>query len=199
MIAQRVLAAVWWQRRLAAAAILRRLLYAAFICALLALATALAVAVVPRLFGYGTLVVHGGSMGERIPNGSLVFARWIPAEKVKVGDVILVREETAGDPARPKIHRVVWLEQNEGQVLVRTKGDTNETVDPRLHVLPSHLATPARTVPYLGYAIGFVQTPLGWVLLVLLPATLLSILTLRSVWAAATPPLDNEKQRAWAT
>ena len=187
MIAQRVLAGAWRQRRLAAAAILRRLLYAAFICALLALAAALAVAVVPRLFGYGTLVVHGGSMGERIPNGSLVFARWIPAEKVKVGDVILVREETAGDPARPKIHRVVWLEQNEGQVLVRTKGDTNETVDPHLYVLPSRVATPAHTVPDLGYVIGFVQTPLGWALAVMLPATLLCAATLRDIWVSKAP------------
>jgi len=164
----------------AAWVLLRRLLYAGFVLALVALAAALAVAATPRLFGYGTLAVHGGSMGDSIPNGSLVFTRWIPDEDVEIRDVILVREESA---ASPRIHRVVAIYPEGGQVAVRTRGDANKTPDPNLYVLPDRVATPVRTVPYLGYLVGLVVTPLGWGLLVALPATLLGLFALRAIWA----------------
>ena len=166
---------------LAAAWVLpRRLLYGAFVVALVALAAALTVAVAPRLFGYGTLAVHGGSMGDSMPNGSLVFTHWIPDEDVEIGDVILVREESA---ALPRIHRVVEINPEGGQVVIRTKGDANETPDPNLYVLPERVPTPVRTVPYLGYLVGLVVTPVGWALLVALPATLLGLFALRAIWA----------------
>jgi len=72
--------------------LLRRLLYAAFVVVLVTLASALATAVVPRLLGYGTLVVQGASMGDAAPVGSLVIARWTEAGDVAPGDVILIRE-----------------------------------------------------------------------------------------------------------
>ena len=172
-----------WRTSLALAAawaVARRLLYAGFVLALVALAAALAVAVAPRLFGYGTLAVHGGSMGASTPNGSLVFSRWIPDEHVEIGDVILVREESA---ALPKVHRVLEINPQGGRVAVRTRGDANKTPDPNLYVLPDRVATPARTVPYLGYLVGLVVTPLGWGLLVALPATLLGLFALRAIWA----------------
>jgi signal peptidase I len=163
----------------------RRLLYGIVVLALLALAVVLGAAVLSRLFGYRTLVVQGGSMGHSIPTGSLVYARWIGAEDVELGDVILVQEESASGPAHPKLHRVVSLEGDGDQILVQTKGDTNETVDPKVYILPDRVLTPAYTLPYLGYLVGFVVTPLGWALLVALPATVVCLLTLRGIWAPA--------------
>lgn len=168
--------------------LLRRLLYGVFIVALVALAAALAFAVVPRLFGYGALVVSGGSMGDTAPVGSLVMARWTPAEEVALGDVILVREEREDGPGPPKLHRVVSLDEEGGQILVRTKGDANQTADPNLYILPDRVAIPALTVPYLGYVAGFAMTPLGWVFLVALPAAVLGLLALRSIWADEEAP-----------
>jgi signal peptidase len=155
------------------------------VLALLALAAVLGAAVLSRLVGYRTLVVQGGSMGHSIPTGSLVYARWIADEDVKLGDVILVQEESASGPARPKLHRVVSLETDGEQILVQTKGDMNETVDPKVYILPDRLLTPAWTLPYLGYLVSFVATPLGWMLMVALPATVVCLLTLRSIWAPA--------------
>ena len=163
-----------------ARAVFGRLLYAALIVALIALAAALVAAVAPRALGYGTFAVHGGSMGESIPNGSLVYTRSLPAGDVKIGDVILVREESA---ALPKVHRVVAIYPEGDHVAVRTKGDANQTLDPDLYVLPDRVATPTRTVPYLGYLLGLVVTPLGGSLLVALPTTLLCLFALRAIWA----------------
>ncbi len=161
---------------------LRWLAYGVFVVALAGLAVALAGAVVPRAFGYTTLVVQGGSMGDSIPNGSLVLARWTAAEHVHVGDVIVVQEETDSGPSRPKVHRIVSLDEQGGQIFVTTKGDANQTADPKEYILPDRVLTPALTVPYLGYLAGFAMTPLGWIFLVLLPATILALITLRGIW-----------------
>ena len=167
--------------------LLRRLLYWVLLATLLALAAALAVAVVPRAFGYGTLAVQGGSMGEGIPNGSLVLARWTSAEDVAPGDVILVQQKSGGSSARPKIHRIVSLSEENGRVLARTKGDANATPDPDLYILPDRVLTPAATIPYLGYLVGAVGTPRGWLFLVAIPATVICALTLRDIWSDAGP------------
>lgn len=172
----------------AAWAFLRRLLYAALLVALVALAAALSVAALPRLFGYGTLQVDGGSMADAYPNGSLVITRWMPAEEAQLGDVIVVQEDSDDGPARPKLHRIVSLDEQGSQILVRTKGDANQTPDPKLYILPDQVRTPAHMLPYLGHVVGFVVTPLGWVLLVALPATLLCVTTLRAIWTGEDEP-----------
>ena len=163
--------------------VLRRLGYVAFLVSLIALIAALGAAVLPRLAGYGTLVVRGGSMGEAYPTGSLVVSRSMAAKEVRVGDAILVGEENAAGKSLPTLHRVVSLSQQGDQIVVQTKGDANETVDPNLYVLNGRVATPVYTLPYLGYLLGFVLTQLGWVLVVAIPATILSLLMLRSIWS----------------
>jgi signal peptidase I len=163
--------------------LLRWLLYGAFVAALVALAAVLAAAVMPRAFGYGTLVVQGGSMGHSVPMGSLVIARWTAAQDIEVGDVIVVQEDDEDGPARPKLHRVVSLDGQGDQILVRTKGDANQTADPKEYILPDRVLIPALTAPYLGYVAGFAMTPLGWAFLILLPGTVLALLILRSIWA----------------
>lgn len=180
---------------IAAWVFVRRLPYVVVLVVLIALAGALSVAALPRLFGYGTLVVHGGSMADTYPNGSLVISRWTAAEEVQLGDVIVVQEETDDGPTHPKIHRVVSLDNEGDQILVRTKGDANQTPDPKLYILPDRVLTPAHMLPYLGYLVGFAVTPLGWVFLVALPAALLCVVTLRAIWTGEDE-LAGEETRA---
>ncbi len=162
--------------------VLRRLGYVAFLVSLIALIAALGAAVLPRLTGYGTLVVRGGSMGEAYPTGSLVVSRSMAAKEVRLGDAILVGGENASGRGLPTLHRVVSLSEDGGQIVVQTKGDANETVDPNLYVLNGRVATPVYALPYFGYLVGFVLTQLGWALLVAIPATILCLLVLRSIW-----------------
>ena len=168
--------------------LLRRLLYTALVLMLVALAGALVTAAAARAFGYGTLVVNGSSMGGTAPTGSLIIARWVAAEDVEMGDVIVVQEESADGQERSKIHRVVSLEEEGDQILAQTKGDANNDVDPDLYILPDRVLTSAYTLPYLGYLVHFVATPLGWALLVALPATAFCLFALRSIWTDKERP-----------
>ena len=158
------------------------------------LLTALIVAVVlflslmamPGLFGYGTLVVLSGSMEETAPVGSLVLARPLDTRDVVVGDVILVRREGATvTAATPVLHRVISLTHREGGMVVTTKGDSNAAPDPTPYTLHGKTMTPVFAVPHLGRGYTFVHSPLGWTLLVALPATMLLWVELRTIWFPA--------------
>ncbi len=153
---------------------------------LLALTLALGAVVVPRAFGYAVLIVHGGSMGDAIPNGALVVARNIDDSSVRVGDVIMVRSD-AGVQTRPKLHRVTSVQADGDRFLVETKGDANGSPDPTLYILPPSVATPAYHIPYLGHLAAFVATPLGWLSVVLLPSITVAFLMLRSIWFPDAP------------
>src|SRR5438094_9069535 len=95
--------------------LVKRLLYGIFAIALIALLGALSLVAAPRLLGYGTLIVQGGSMGDSIPIGSLVFTQSLTAENVQLGDVVLVHEQNESGGAVPKLHRVISLERRYGQ------------------------------------------------------------------------------------
>ncbi len=151
---------------------------------LLALIAVPALASVPAALGYGVLTVHSGSMEGTAPIGSAVVTRSLEPDQVRVDDVILVRAETAGITAPGVLHRVISRRvERGGEVVLRTKGDANPKPDPLPYVLSGTTMTPVLIVPYVGYALAFVRTPVGWTAVVALPATVLLWLQLQAIWA----------------
>ena len=166
------------------------------VLAALVLFVALALAIVPQAFGMETLVVSGGSMGSSIGNGSIVVARWIDAEDVEPGDVIVARRPSEAGESSRVVHRVVAVERIDGETVIRTKGDANSAEDPGSYVLPPRVPTPLYIIPYLGYAVALVGTPLGWTLLIGVPGLVLCILTLHSIWATESNPTTGPRRSA---
>ncbi len=144
----------------------------------------LSLVVLPTLLGYPAVTVQGGSMGDALPRGSVAITRWVPADEVEAGDVIVISH---ADRA-PKIHRVVSIEEQDGAFVVETKGDANEAADPGYSVLNDRVAMHTYTIPGLGYAADFFRTPLGWTLFVLLPISVLCLRTLRDIWSTEDRP-----------
>ena len=87
----------------------------------------------------------------------------------------LLRQTLPGKPLAPVLHRVVERTVTDGQIVVRTKGDANESPDPETHVLQGAVITPVFHVARLGYVMSFVRTPTGWVTVILLPALLICL------------------------
>jgi signal peptidase len=135
-----------------------------------------------RPLGYRTIVVHGPSMGKTVPSGSLVVGKLAPPDQVRVGDVIVVHESIGGALTTPKVHRVTSIEQRDGNVLVTTKGDANNAPDPVPYLLSTQTLRIVATVPFAGYVVRFVGSPLGWLLFIVAPAVSLSVAYLRRVW-----------------
>lgn len=130
--------------------------------------------------GYRVVIVHGGSMGDAIPNGSLAVVQWRPASAIAAGDVIVISEDATATP--PKIHRVIEVAEEDGSYVVLTQGDANQTPDPEPYVLPDRVLVSREHVPYLGWVAAAVASPLGWLLLVALPVTIVGVVTIDSIW-----------------
>jgi signal peptidase len=79
---------------------------------------------VPGFLGFKPLIVLSGSMEPAILTGDLVIVREVPADTLKEGDVIAFRRATA-----VITHRIMKINQNDGNTLFYTKGDNNNADD----------------------------------------------------------------------
>lgn len=145
----------------------RRIAVVAFLIALLA-APVVGHVVLSLLPGFGSFVVAGTSMEPTIGRGSIIYVhatgQYEPADAITfvVDDRVVT-------------HRVV-AESSHGLV---TKGDANDASDD-WHVDDSQVVGEVfLVVPLVGYLIGFVGRPAGYVAVVLLPGLVLLGLEVR--------------------
>jgi signal peptidase len=134
--------------------------------AALLLVLALAATFVPTLFGMQSLVVGSGSMGAAMPVGSVALTREVDGRSIDVGDIISFRRRGASDTTT---HRVVAVKANASQVIFTTKGDVNVTNDPEPVVVDGQIHRVERVVPYAGYIVRAVHTPVGALALIVVP------------------------------
>ncbi|HEU5316078.1 MAG TPA: signal peptidase I, partial [Chloroflexota bacterium] len=111
----------------------------------------------PELFGWQLYAVETGSMEPAISVGSVVAVRPVPAEALRVGDVITFSDRTQPDVR--VTHRIVALEQSGGQQTAVTKGDANNTTDSWSVPLGDNVARVELHVPYAGYVMYWLGSP----------------------------------------
>jgi signal peptidase len=115
--------------------------------------------------GAKTFVVQSGSMEPAIRTGSIVVV--LPQEKYQTGDVITFGPYSKSRPLTT--HRIVEVTST-GYV---TQGDANNATDART-VLSSNVIGRVRfSIPYFGYAVAAAQKPMGFIILIAVPALLL--------------------------
>lgn len=140
-------------------------LYYAFI-AILVVFGALLVASYIGVGGVSVKIVQSGSMEPAIQTGSIVVVK--PVADYKVNDVITFVFSPADQI--PTTHRIVEERIVAGASRYITKGDANEDRDPR-EVLERNIdGKVLLSIPFLGYLLDFVRQPLGFGLLVGIPA-----------------------------
>lgn len=162
-----------------------RLLAAGFLaCALLLL---LAVGIGPRTGRYQTVTVLTGSMRPTMPEGSVIVTTPIPANRVRVGDVITYRIPV--EDRRVVTHRVSEIVRGGEQPVVRTQGDANQDPDTWLAELKGGTVWTARaTVPKAGYVLEWLRQPQARQLLVFGIPLLLVVLLLGDIWRRSPEP-----------
>ena len=150
-----------------------------------ALVFAVAAILLPGLLGLQRYVITGGSMTGTIPKGSVIYSRITPLAQLETGDIITF---TPPGMSGAVTHRIVTVETGpEGQPAFRTKGDFNETEDPWN---PITLNEPVQArysfhVPLLGYALAALGMRTVRVALIGLPAILIGLSLLWSLWREA--------------
>jgi len=117
--------------------------------------------------------VYTGSMEPAIPIGSVVVIKPVDSETLQINDIICFK---LLEP--PSItHRITNI-TNEGYL---TKGDGNEDMDPWIVKRDNVIGKVIFTIPFVGYIGYFVKTPIGFILLIVIPASLLIILEVKNI------------------
>ncbi|MFS0894791.1 signal peptidase I [Microbacterium sp. 179-I 3D3 NHS] len=126
------------------------------------------------LTGATLIVLRTGSMSPTMPQGAVAVSVPLPAEKIRVGDVVTVQRQ---ENALPVTHRVVEVRPVPDTVGERgarelvLKGDDNDSVD-HLPYLVTDARRTVASVPMVGAVIMLLQSPLGMGVLTLTTATL---------------------------
>lgn len=140
----------------------------------------LAITLGPKLLPYQALVVRSGSMAPTIPTGSVVFYKKVDAKDVAVGDVIVFSRPD--QPSERVTHRVYSIGRSDTGRYFTTKGDANGTPDAWRVPAVGTGWLEAVHVPVVGYVLYWLQSPLGRLLLLVVPAVLLGLITLTEIW-----------------
>lgn len=127
--------------------------------------------------GIETKIVQSGSMEPSIPVGALVFLR--QSASYGVGDIVTFSENTSS--AVPTTHRILGVRKEGGKEFYNTKGDANEEADPREVARSEIVGKVFLSVPFAGFVLDFARQPLGFMLLIGLPALLVIIAELSAI------------------
>ena len=136
--------------------------------------------------------VMSGSMEPKIKVGSVVFVQKVKPETLKEGNIITFTSRE--DPNISITHRLIATEEKEGQTVFKTRGDANNS-DDISETLPGQIkGKVVFSLPFLGYLSVWIRKPLGFGLLVILPALLIIISEILNIKKA----IEKEVEKKYA-
>ncbi|HLE48786.1 MAG TPA: signal peptidase I [Patescibacteria group bacterium] len=148
--------------------------------------------ILPRMY-----IVESGSMEPGVKVGSVVFV--VKSENYVSGDVVTF--DVSGRGKNVVTHRIAYKKFPDGigkDPVFITKGDANEDLD-SASVRPDQIIGKVQlAVPYVGYLANYAKKPWGFILLVIVPATILIYEELRSLISEIVKKIKNRKGQAHA-
>lgn len=136
-------------------------------------------------------VVISGSMEPVIATGSLVFTSIVEAKDIKVADIVAFK--SPADPNQIIVHRVV-KKISDQPLQFLTKGDANKSADSWNIYGEGIVGRYRASIPYLGYVVGWIKTPIGFGLVVVAPALIILALEIIKIKKIIAKEIDKKVQ-----
>jgi len=155
-----------------------KVIYAIFVAFIILIALLLIFSVLPITGNYKVMTVISGSMAPAIKMGSVVIVK--PVDEYKIGDVI-----TFGPYSKtkaPTTHRIYDIKVTGGEPIYITKGDANNAPDQREISQREIVGKVLFSVPYFGYAVDFAKKPMGFALIIIVPAAIIIIDEIKKIY-----------------
>jgi signal peptidase I len=146
-----------------------KIVYYLILAVIAVVALLLILSVVPIKGGFKTLVVLSGSMEPKIHTGSVVAIK--PEKEYKVGNVITFGENSK--TKTPTTHRIFEIKDENGTKTYTTKGDANNAPDQKIITQSEIIGKVLFSVPYAGYGVATAQKPIGFLLIIIVPAVII--------------------------
>lgn len=129
----------------------------------------LIVSVFPVSENFKILVVLSGSMNPAIKTGSIAVVK--PVNDYKISDIITFGP--MNKTKTPTTHRIYDIKIQNGTPIYITKGDANNAPDTR-EIQPREIIGKVLfSIPYLGYAVEAARKPIGFALIIIIPAVII--------------------------
>jgi len=159
---------------------------AASFVVVVSVAVLLLIGLLPRTGWYRTMTVLTGSMRPTFAPGDVVVARQTHADSVQVGDVLVYRVPVGA--RQVESHRIVQI-LGRNPLVIRTKGDANQTADPWTAIVDDNRVWTVRgAVPWVGRAILWLRTPQLHAITTYLLPLLVAMLLLSAIWRRNDEP-----------
>ena len=143
-----------------------------------------------RIGGLQVVAVNGHSMGQAVPDQSIVVTRRVPGNSLQAGDVVVFSAmwpDRAGR-ATNVVHRLNVIASNPTGLMGYTSGDANLLADPLPVDLTANQALVIGVFPMAGLAYG---TAWAWPVLASIAAGLLILMVFPRT--KQVPPLGDIK------
>lgn len=140
--------------------------YAVFVIVIIAIAILFIITLFPVKGNIQVKIVQSGSMEPVIRTGSLVLIK--PQSNYQVGEIVTFGKDTKVDV--PTTHRIIDSRAVNGNLLFTTKGDANEDKDVEEVKAKDIIGKVLFSLPFVGYLIDFAKKPIGFFLLIGIPA-----------------------------
>lgn len=140
-------------------------------------------------------IVKSGSMEPAIKTGGIVVIK--PGSVYQTGDVITFGADSKTQI--PTTHRIVEVkgatESQAGAQTFVTKGDANGEIDPKETKQSEVSGKVVWSAPYLGYILDFAKKPLGFILIVGIPAGMIIFDEIVKIWREVKKIRNRRKKK----
>jgi signal peptidase len=153
------------------------------------IAVLLIISVLPITGNIKFMTVLSGSMEPAIKTGSVVMTR--PASNYNVGDIITFGPYSKTKP--PTTHRIVEVKKANELISYLTKGDANNAPDAREVSQKDVIGKVMFDVPYFGYVVAFARKPIGFLLILIVPALAIVFDEIKKIIAEAKKIKEKKK------
>ena len=154
------------------------------------LALALFLFLAPYLADCKFVSIMGGSMSPALSTGSIAFVQPVDSREIGAGDMIAFSPAAAQEPLIVT-HRVVEVSDSKGVLSFQTKGDSNNESDRDSVISTDVMGVVRFHLPLVGYLLHFIKQPLGYGLIICLPAFIIILIELRGILRQ----LDSSKKK----
>src|SRR3989344_4777343 len=124
---------------------------------------------------YRAYIVQSGSMAPALPVGSVVITK--SEQAYGKGDIVTFSH----DRKTQTTHRINAVEFEGSEPVFTTKGDANEEPDGAKIKSGQILGKSLFVIPFVGYLADFVRTPKGFVIFVVIPASIIVYEELKTI------------------
>lgn len=144
-----------------------KIVYIVVLVIVLVFAVIVILSAIPFPGGLRMYIVRSGSMAPTIKSGDLIFSQ--KQDLYEVDDIVTYIPRGEEKNIESITHRIIKTEDG----LFITKGDANSSEDTN-PISPKQIKGKYKfRVPIFGYIIGFAKTTLGFVLLIVIPGTII--------------------------